>query len=416
MKTPETHWFGPILLPQRSQGGRPWCASRNEPATTGRYRDPLGRQRSETFTRKADAERYLREVQVEMDRGRWLDPAGADMALATRAEEFLSLARRLSPLTEEAYRRDIDKYVLPRFGAYRIGRLPADQIENWLNDEVAAGLAASSVHRQYRTLRRMLQVAVGKERILANPCERVQPPRAPPGDGLPRQSPATLAAPPVTDAPPVDPSTKVCRLSKFPFPPRPSKSPYVVSDFDWRTPCLAPTTRPRPASESPNSPPGCTSPNATSDALSRTPHPVPQDSAAASDSSPPKSPPGSTTTGTKPTPPAVAAETLHLFDPEPASWPEPSRSETPSRMSRNQTPATPSHSEASPVGTEASPARRPSTRGRRQRCLAASAAAAELDPAIVAARANGQLRTIAMATSIPHQTLHRRARQDRGTR
>lgn len=26
-----------------------------------RYRDPLGRQRCETFTRKADAERYLRE-------------------------------------------------------------------------------------------------------------------------------------------------------------------------------------------------------------------------------------------------------------------------------------------------------------------------------------------------------------------
>jgi hypothetical protein len=35
------------------------------------------------------------------------------------------------------------------------------------------------VHRYYRTLRRMLQVAVEKERILANPCERVQPPRVP---------------------------------------------------------------------------------------------------------------------------------------------------------------------------------------------------------------------------------------------
>lgn len=114
-----------------------------------------------------------------MERGRWLDPRGADMALATWAEEFLSLARRLSPLTQEAYRRDLDKYVLPRFGAYRIGRLPADEIENWLNDEVAAGLAPSSVHRHYRTLRRMLQVAVEKERILANPCELVQPPRVP---------------------------------------------------------------------------------------------------------------------------------------------------------------------------------------------------------------------------------------------
>ena len=78
------------------------------------------------------------------------------MPLAEWAEEFLSLARRLSPTTQETYRRDLDKYVLPRFGAYRLGRLPADEIENWLNDEIAAGVAPSSVHRHYRTLRRML--------------------------------------------------------------------------------------------------------------------------------------------------------------------------------------------------------------------------------------------------------------------
>jgi hypothetical protein len=66
-----------------------------------RYRDPLGRQRSETFTRKADAERFIREMQVDIERGRWIDPAGADVALGTWAEEFLSLARRLSPSTQD---------------------------------------------------------------------------------------------------------------------------------------------------------------------------------------------------------------------------------------------------------------------------------------------------------------------------
>lgn len=144
-----------------------------------RYRDPLGRQRYETFSRKADAERYLREVQVDIERGRWIDPAGADLALASWAAEFLSLARRLSPSTQETYARDLNRYVLPRFGSYRIGRLPADEIEKWLNDEIAAGIAPSSVHRHYRVLRRVLQVAVEKEKILANPCDRVQPPRVP---------------------------------------------------------------------------------------------------------------------------------------------------------------------------------------------------------------------------------------------
>ncbi len=144
-----------------------------------RYRDPLGRLTSKTFTRKADAERWTKEMEVAVERGDWLDPRSAQVPLATWAEEFLSLARRLSPSTQETYERDLRKYILPRFGAYRLGRLPADEIENWLNDEVAAGIAPSSVHRHYRLLRRMLQVAVQKQKLQANPCDRVEPPRVP---------------------------------------------------------------------------------------------------------------------------------------------------------------------------------------------------------------------------------------------
>lgn len=78
------------------------------------------------------------------------------MTLAGWAESFLSLCRRLAPTTQETYARDLHGHVLPRFGTYRLGRIPADEIENWLNDELAAGVASSSVHRHYRTLRRML--------------------------------------------------------------------------------------------------------------------------------------------------------------------------------------------------------------------------------------------------------------------
>ncbi|MGD0986084.1 MAG: hypothetical protein ABSA65_20120 [Acidimicrobiales bacterium] len=94
-----------------------------------RYRDPLGR-----LSRKLDAERFLREVQVDIERGRWLDPSGAQLTLQSWSGEFLSLARRLSPTTQQTYLRDLDKYVLPRFGAYRIGRLPTDEIEKEVVD------------------------------------------------------------------------------------------------------------------------------------------------------------------------------------------------------------------------------------------------------------------------------------------
>ena len=33
-----------------------------------RYRDPLGNQRCRTFTRKADAERFVREMEVDVER------------------------------------------------------------------------------------------------------------------------------------------------------------------------------------------------------------------------------------------------------------------------------------------------------------------------------------------------------------
>lgn len=144
-----------------------------------RYRDPLGREHSKSFSRKADADRFLVEVAADKLHGSWIDPRSADIPLAAWAETFLSLCRRLSPGTQETYRRDLERYVLPRFGAYRLGRLPAEEIEQWLNDEVATGLAPSSVHRHYRTLRRMLAVAVQKQKIHHNPCDRVDPPRVP---------------------------------------------------------------------------------------------------------------------------------------------------------------------------------------------------------------------------------------------
>src|SRR3954447_12255505 len=144
-----------------------------------RYRDPLGRKHSRSFARKADAQRFLLEMEASKVRGAWIDPRDADMPLADWAQEFMRLSRRLSPSSQETYRRDLDKYVLARFGAYRIGRIPADEIENWLNDEIESGIAPSSVHRHYRTLRRVLQVAVEKQKLLANPCDRVQPPRVP---------------------------------------------------------------------------------------------------------------------------------------------------------------------------------------------------------------------------------------------
>lgn len=144
-----------------------------------RYRDAGGRQRSKKFTLKADAERFVREEEIALERGAWIDPRAAEMTLAEWCDRFMSLARRLADTTQQTYQRDLDRYVLPRFGSYRLGRLAAEEIEEWLLDEIDSGLAASSVHRHYRTLHRVLEVAVKHKRIASNPCGGVQPPTVP---------------------------------------------------------------------------------------------------------------------------------------------------------------------------------------------------------------------------------------------
>src|SRR5256885_13577250 len=97
-----------------------------------RYRDPSGRTTSKTFPRKADAERFVREMEVDISRGAWVDPRAAEMSLEEWAEKFLALARNLAPKTQETYARDLPRYVLPQFGRHRIGRLQSQEIENWL--------------------------------------------------------------------------------------------------------------------------------------------------------------------------------------------------------------------------------------------------------------------------------------------
>ncbi|HUY06335.1 MAG TPA: hypothetical protein VMU99_03630 [Acidimicrobiales bacterium] len=72
----------------------------------------------------------MRETRVAIDNAHSLDLNGEKITLAGWAEDFMSLARRLSPTTQQTYRRDLKNYILPRFDAYTIGKLPNDEIES----------------------------------------------------------------------------------------------------------------------------------------------------------------------------------------------------------------------------------------------------------------------------------------------
>ncbi len=144
-----------------------------------RYRDPQGRSRSKTFDRKRDAERFLSASSTDMERGRWTDPQRGRVTVGAWAKEYLATVVNLRASTRFTYERDLGKYVLPRFGQAQLAQVRGVDIQGWLAEELVSGISPSSVHRHYRTLRRLLEVAVQSELIPTNPCDRVTPPVMP---------------------------------------------------------------------------------------------------------------------------------------------------------------------------------------------------------------------------------------------
>lgn len=141
-----------------------------------RWRDVDGRQRAKSFPTKTAAIDYERTVRV--DTGRGLPTARPKpMSVGAWATQWLDGAHNLRPKTRQVYGETVAR--LGPLADIALGRLTPAAIDEWLAARAAAGAAPSSVHRDYRALRRMLNVAHQRGHILANPISQVAAPRVP---------------------------------------------------------------------------------------------------------------------------------------------------------------------------------------------------------------------------------------------
>lgn len=144
-----------------------------------RWRDDHGQQRARNFTFKADAVAEEAKILADLQRGTYIPPSAARIRLADWADQWLEGALNLGDGGRETYRRDLDRHILPELGRRRLPAVSTVAIETFLGRELDNGLAPSSVHRHYRTIRRMLQVAVDRRLLARNPCDPISPPRVP---------------------------------------------------------------------------------------------------------------------------------------------------------------------------------------------------------------------------------------------
>ncbi|HZD23268.1 MAG TPA: site-specific integrase [Acidimicrobiia bacterium] len=138
-----------------------------------RYRDPSGRERSRTFERRVDADRFVATVTADIYRGEYVDPRLGRTRLSEFADQWIATRRHLSQATQDHDRSILGSLILPRFGDRPVASLRQSEIGAWLSNLDAS---SSTRSKALQKLSAVLRLAVADGAIKVNPCDGVKRP------------------------------------------------------------------------------------------------------------------------------------------------------------------------------------------------------------------------------------------------
>ena len=142
-----------------------------------RYRIADGRERSQRFSTKRDAQRFLERVGADQQRGDWCDPSGARVRLDDWIEQ-----RRTTTVNLRATSRARDESYIGRM-YFRPSRPPPSAASlNWVSGRGShiswpPISAPATVQKAYQTLSKILRAAVDANLIPHSPCRSIQLPK-----------------------------------------------------------------------------------------------------------------------------------------------------------------------------------------------------------------------------------------------
>jgi integrase len=157
-----------MAIDRRPDRPKPWRA---------RYWGPDGRQHSRSFARKAEAQRWLAEVEHDKTRGHWTNPALGRVRFSAWVEEWQDTTNNVRPTTAVRDRMLLDRYLLPRFGPLPLASIGQRDVRAWVTELSAKGLAQATVHECYQILTKILAAAVEGGMISRSPCRQIPLPK-----------------------------------------------------------------------------------------------------------------------------------------------------------------------------------------------------------------------------------------------
>ncbi|MFF9219932.1 tyrosine-type recombinase/integrase [Streptomyces viridosporus] len=147
-----------------------------------RYPGPDGvlRPGDRTFATSTDADRWLMRKRIEIEEGRWLDPAeGRTTVRDWSARWMAAVAPQLKHKTQATYRSLINSRINPALGDRELSSLRPITVTEWVATMRTEGLSASRIRQAYRVLSQIMASAVDNGLIPQTPCRGVRLPRMP---------------------------------------------------------------------------------------------------------------------------------------------------------------------------------------------------------------------------------------------
>lgn len=154
---------------RKTRSGRGWDA---------RYRDPVGAERSRTFSTKREAEQFLARQSADMQRGEFLDPRLARTRFEDWAEEWRRTTVHLKPKTQVSYESILRNRLLPRFAGARIAAVEQVDVRRFIAELAEAGDEPGTIRNSFNVLRLVFATALGSGAIKTNPCSGVRMPKS----------------------------------------------------------------------------------------------------------------------------------------------------------------------------------------------------------------------------------------------
>ncbi|MEU5486951.1 site-specific integrase [Streptomyces sp. NPDC020196] len=171
-------------MPRKRKSRRGFGRVRKLPS--GRYQarypgpDGVLRPADRTFATTTDADLWLAKKRVEIEDGRWLDPADGQTTVRDWAARWLAaVSPQLKHKTQASYRSLINSRINPALGDRELSSLRPISVTEWVAQMKSDGLSSSRIRQAYRVLSQLMASAADNGMIVQSPCRGIRLPRMP---------------------------------------------------------------------------------------------------------------------------------------------------------------------------------------------------------------------------------------------